>query len=124
MVKEIQTKEDIELMVDTFYSKVRTDSLLGEIFNNVIQDKWPEHLGKMYRFWQTVLMHESSYRGNPLSHHINLPISKEHFNRWLELFYESLDENFIGDKAEEAKMRAAKIAEMFQYRIHQYNKRR
>ncbi|MFS4493517.1 group III truncated hemoglobin [Maribacter sp. 2308TA10-17] len=121
MLKEIETKEDIELMVDTFYAKVREDALLGEIFNNVIQDNWPEHLGKMYRFWQTVLLHESSYRGNPLAHHINLPISKEHFNRWLELFYITLNENFTGHKAGEAKMRAARIAEIFQARIYQYN---
>jgi len=62
MKKEIETPEDIKLLVDNFYTKVRKDSLLENIFNSVIQDNWPEHLEKMYGFWQTVLFHEISYR--------------------------------------------------------------
>ena len=50
--------DDIKILVDTFYDKARQDTLLGPIFEGVIEDRWPEHLEKMYRFWQTVLLGE------------------------------------------------------------------
>lgn len=121
MKKEIETPEDIKLLVDEFYIKVRKDALLANVFNTIIRDNWPEHLEKMYGFWQTVLFHEVAYRGNPFAHHVNLPAQEEHFNRWLFLFTETVDEHFRGDKALEAKMRANKIAEMFQFKIKQFH---
>src|SRR5687767_14694796 len=108
MKKDILQLEDIKLMVDTFYTKVREDEVLAPIFNKVIEDRWPEHLEKMYRFWQTVLLDEQTYFGSPFMHHANLPVSREHFDRWLKLFYESIDANFSGEKATEAIWRAGK----------------
>ncbi len=100
--------------------KCRHDELLADIFNNVIQDHWPKHLEKMYSFWQTVLLEEHTYYGAPFMPHANLPVSKPHFDRWLELFFKTLDELFEGEKAQEAKWRASKMAEMFQFKIAQY----
>ena len=117
-MKDIANQKDIELMVNSFYGLVREDDILGPIFNNVIKNNWPEHLEKMYRFWQMLLLKGSEYKGNPFSHHINLPIKAAHFNRWLLLFHQTLDQNFSGDKADEAKWRANKIAETFQNRMH------
>ncbi len=120
MKKEILTLQDIKLLVDTFYDKVRDDNLLGVIFNDVIQDRWPQHLEKMYKFWQTILLEEHTYYGSPFLPHANLPVSRTHFNRWLELFYATIDELFEGEKAEEARWRANKMAEMFQLKIASY----
>lgn len=120
MQKEILTLDDIKKLVDSFYSKVKEDELLKDIFNNVIEDRWPEHLEKMYTFWQTVLLGEHTYYGAPFMPHANLPVSKKHFDRWLALFFETLDELFEGEKAEEAKWRATKMADMFQLKIAQY----
>jgi len=117
--RHISSFDDIKCLVDSFYEKVRTDSLLRGIFQEVIQEQWPEHLQKMYRFWQTVLLNEHSYTGSPFAPHARLPIGKKHFSRWLQLFTETVDEHFIGDKAEEAKWRAQKMAQMF-YRKIQY----
>jgi hemoglobin len=58
----------------------------------------------MYRFWQTILLEEHTYSGSPL--HIQLPIAKEHFDRWMEIFTSTTDELFAGATAEEAKLRA------------------
>ena len=58
MKKDIETLEDIQLMVNRFYEVVRKDELIGPIFDNIIQDRWPMHLEKMYRFWQTILLDE------------------------------------------------------------------
>ena len=120
MENEILNLEDIKTLVDSFYGKVREDNLLAPIFNTVIQDRWPEHMEKMYTFWQTVLLGEHTYYGSPFPPHAKLPVTKKHFDHWLKLFFETIDENFEGEKAEEAKWRASKMAEMFQLKIEAY----
>lgn len=114
---DISTPEDIRSLVDTFYGKVRVDGMLGGIFNGVIKDRWPEHLAKMYRFWGTVLINEGSYTGAPFHPHSTLPISEDHFNRWLKLFHGTVDELFKGPVADLAHMNAERMAEMFLMRI-------
>jgi len=118
--KQIIELDDIKLLVDSFYGKVREDKLLAPIFNNRIGEKWPEHMEKMYRFWQTVLLGEHTYHGSPFVPHAQLPVDKEHFNQWMSLFNQTIDEHFRGDKAEEARWRAGKMAEMFHYKIEFY----
>lgn len=120
MHKELLNVEDIRQLVDTFYDKVRQDELLKDIFNERIGNRWPEHLEKMYRFWQTVLLEEHTYFGNPFAPHAQLPVAKEHFDRWLKLFFENIEEQFTGEKATEACWRAGKMAEMFQVKIEYY----
>jgi len=120
MEKKILNLDDIKTLVDTFYEKVREDILLAPIFNTVIEDRWTEHLEKMYTFWQTVLLGEHTYYGSPFPPHAKLPVTKEHFDRWLKLFFETISENFEGEKADEAQWRASKMAEMFQYKIAHY----
>jgi hemoglobin len=117
---DVKSLQDVQVLVDSFYGKVRKDALLGPIFEAVVQDRWPEHLERMYRFWQTVLLEEHTYFGSPFPPHAKLPIEKEHFDRWLELFHETLNEHFEGAITEEAKWRAGKMAEMFIYKIQYY----
>jgi hemoglobin len=121
--KDISNLEDIKTLVDNFYQVVRKDKLLGKIFNGVIQDRWPVHLDKMYRFWQTVLLSEHTYYGSPFAPHAKLPVSDTHFERWMKLFVETIDLHFAGPKAEEAKWRAEKMAKMFQIKIDHYQNR-
>lgn len=118
--KDIGTMEDIKLLVDTFYGKIRLDLLLGGIFNGVIKDRWPEHLEKMYRFWQTVLLGEHTYYGSPFPPHAQLPVEQKHFDAWLKQWYETIDEHFTGAKADEAKWRGDKMAVMFLSKIEYY----
>ena len=115
--KDILSIDDVKLLVNTFYDKVREDYLIGPIFNERIQDRWPQHLAKMYTFWQTVLLGEHTYYGTPFPPHAQLPVEKEHFERWLTLFEQTLKELFSGEIAKEAMWRANKMAEMFQYKI-------
>jgi len=120
MEHDIFSLEDVKTLVNTFYDKVREDALLAPIFNKVIKERWPEHLETMYTFWQTVLLGEHTYTGSPFPPHAKLPVSKAHFDRWLELFYSTIDEQFEGEIAEEAKWRASKMAEIFQFKIDRY----
>ena len=119
-IKDIITSEDIKTLVDAFYEKVRRDELLSPIFNGRIQNRWPQHLEKMYSFWQTVLINKPTYSGSPFPPHAQLPINRSHFEKWIELFISTIDELFKGDKSTEAKWRAGKMAEMFQNKIEYY----
>src|SRR5690606_35104543 len=94
--------------------------LLKAIFEDVIQDRWPEHLAKMYRFWQTVLLGEHTYQGSPFVPHAHLSVDKGHFERWIQLFFETVDEIFSGEKAERAKWQGERMAEMFHLKINYY----
>lgn len=113
-IKDILQREDIELLVDRFYEKVTSDNLLKPVFSHV---DWAFHLPIMYNFWSSMLLGDQTYKGNPLQKHLNLPIERKHFERWLELFKETVGENFQGEKAEEAKMRANSIADIFQFKM-------
>ena len=120
--KDIITSEDIKTLVDAFYEKVRKDELLSPIFNERIQNRWTQHLEKMYSFLQTVLLDERTYVGSPFPSHAQLPIDYSHFQRWMKLFIETADTLFEGKKAEEAKWRARKMAELFESKINHFKK--
>jgi hemoglobin len=115
--RNIENLDDVKLLVDTFYERVREDEALSNIFNERIGGRWPEHLEKMYRFWQTVLLEDHTYFGAPFPPHANLPVEHFHFERWLKLFHATVNDLFEGEKAEEAKWRANRMAEMFELKI-------
>ena len=116
----IRTIEDVRLLVDTFYGRARLDELVGPIFNDTIQDRWPEHLAKLYTFWQTILLGEHTYYGSPFMPHSQLPVDKTHFDRCLQLFHATLNDLFTGPKADEAKQRSILMAQMFQFKLAEY----
>lgn len=108
--------DDIKLLVDSFYETIRNDDLLGPIFNDRVED-WSKHLPTMYAFWGTMLFGKKDYQGNPMAKHIDLPVERHHFARWVELFIETVDGLFVGAKAEHAKGAAKSIAHTFQIRM-------
>lgn len=118
--KEIISLDEVKQLVDNFYGKVRGDEMLAPIFNGIIENRWPEHLEKMYRFWQTVLLEEHTYYGSPFRPHASMPLHANHFERWIALFNETIDESFEGERATEAKWRAGKMAQMFHHKIEHY----
>lgn len=109
----IESKNEIILMVDTFYDKVKKDTLIGPIFTDTAKVNWEEHLPKLYNFWEDLLLGTDNYKGRPFPPHIQLNLKLEHFERWLSLFFDTVDENFTGLKANEAKERALRIAKNF-----------
>ena len=126
--KDIQTREDVFLLVSTFYGKVRKNNVLGPIFNNAIDD-WDEHLELLTTFWESSLFMtrklEKKYIGNPLKAHVkvdadnNHSITEMHFGIWLNLWLQTIDELFKGDTAENAKRRARKMATFLYMNIFQ-----
>lgn len=119
--KKIINLEDIKLLVDTFYGRVQNDEMLGHKFNDAIGDRWEEHLEKMYRFWQTILLEEHTYSGSPFPPHMKLDITKEHFDQWLAIFTTTVHDLFEGELAQEAIWRGERMAATFHYKI-EYHK--
>lgn len=121
MKNDIESKKEIELLVDTFYIKVKADELIGYIFTDIAKVNWEKHLPVMYSFFENMLFYTGSYTGNPmeLHKHINrlYPLTAEHFVRWNLLFTTTVDELFTGDKAELAKQRAKSISAVMQIKI-------
>ena len=115
-ISDIEGDEGIRLLVDRFYERIRGDDLLGPVFDERVAD-WSRHLPTMYAFWGSILFGKSDYHGNPFAKHMDLPVDKEHFDRWLKLFQETVDQLFHGPKAEHAKGAAKSIAHSFQVRM-------
>lgn len=122
--KDIQNREDVFLLVSEFYKKVRTDIVLGPFFNTVISD-WDEHIQRLTTFWESSLFLKTRYTGNPLQAHIkvdkdnNNSITELHFGLWLNLWYQTIDELFVGDYAENTKRRARKMGTFLYLNIFQ-----
>lgn len=115
---DIRDKKDIETFVNRFYSKVRENELLEPIFGSIISDNaWPQHLERMYDFWNAILFSETGFNGNPMQIHLQLPIEEKHFLKWLSLFGQTIDELFEGPKVDEAKRRADSIAKIMNFKI-------
>ena len=75
----------IERLVRGFYARVRSDEILGPVFEERIQD-WEPHLRRMCEFWSSVVLMSGKYHGSPMAKHLPLPVDAQHFDRWLALF--------------------------------------
>ena len=119
-MKDITTIQDIQLLVNTFYESVRK-SEIGFFFEEIAQVNWEKHLPKMYIFWQALLFADVKFDGNPMGVHfpINeiIPMEKKHFEAWLKLWKETVDENFSGEMAESAKNKAENIAKLMSFKM-------
>lgn len=122
--KEIESREDVYLLVATFYDKIKKDDFIGPFFLKTIsEEEWEPHLQKLTDFWETNLFFVRKFKGNPMKAHKDLDrnfnhiISQEHFGKWLQLWFETIDSLFIGAKAQEAKERARNIASMLFFKI-------
>jgi hemoglobin len=120
-MKDIEDITSIKVFVDAFYIKVRADAVIGPVFSEAIKGDWQPHLDRMYAFWNAALFGVSGFTGNPFAKHAPLGISETHFNRWLDLFGQTIDELFEGKMAENAKTRATLMAILFQNKLGRMN---
>lgn len=122
MKLDIQNRTDIDKLIADFYGKVMTDETIGYLFTEVANIHLESHLPRICDFWENVLFQTPVYQGNPMDVHIALhqksPLSNVHFERWVALFIETVNELFEGELAERAKQRAQSIATVMQIKIH------
>ncbi len=125
--KQIEDREDVAVLVSTFYDKIRKDKVLGPIFNPIITD-WESHLELLANFWETQLFLKRTYFGNPVTAHqevdkiMNQTISSEHFGLWLNLWFATIDQLYTGEVAWIAKNRAQKMSTMLFMKMYEKRK--
>ncbi len=106
------TEAQIAELVKVFYARARAHPELGRLFNAVVSD-WEHHLGIVQAFWSHVLLRTDRYKGHPYPVHIGLPIQREHFSQWLDLFRPVATETLPPEAASRAIARAEHMAESF-----------
>ncbi|WP_303309970.1 group III truncated hemoglobin [Hymenobacter sp. BT730] len=101
---DIRNEGDIKTLVDTAFSKANDDELLAPLCQAVAQIHWPRHLTSLYDFWSSTLLGTSRYRENePIPLHSMLTSQAPRSQRWISLLERTVEEQFSGSKAEEAK---------------------
>jgi hemoglobin len=120
-VSDLDSRAAIHDLVIDFYREVALDDLLGPVFGEVAEVDWSLHLPKLIDYWCRVLLGHPGYEGTMLGPHQAVhelqPLRAELFDRWYELFAESVDSGWSGPYADRAKAHAARIATTLARRI-------
>jgi hemoglobin len=120
MKRDIETREDLELLLGEFYKIAVADSEIGHHFAEL---DLAAHLPVIIDFWEKILFGKPVYFGNPLAVHQILheksPLKLEHFQRWFEIFSQTVDKLFAGETADNAKLRAKMIAHSLNQNLNQ-----
>ena len=112
---DLCSEEEVAALVHGFYDRVRSDAVLGPIFDRHVHD-WTPHLAKMVDFWSGALRGTARFRGTPMPKHVALPgLNAELFERWLTLFRATTAALGNARMEERANDLAARIAESLWY---------
>ncbi len=124
-MSDIENRADIEKLIVSFYEKVKLDTTIGFIFNEVVAMDWPHHIPVIVDFWETILLDNPVYKKNAMEVHYDLnkkvSLKKEHFTSWLYLFTSTVDELYEGEIAMLAKTRAKSIADVMLFKMNNAN---
>ncbi len=63
-MNDLKNREDVYMLVSSFYEKVRKNEEIGHFFEDTITN-WEEHLNKLTDFWESNLFFKAKYKGNP-----------------------------------------------------------
>lgn len=122
-MNDIQNQDDLYLLVDEFYKKLLSDNSISYIFTDVVKIKLEEHLPILVTFWSQAILGTGGYTNNLTQIHLDVNtkeyLSPELFKIWLHHFYNAVDENFKGQKAEQIKTQALSISTIMQIKIAQ-----
>jgi hemoglobin len=112
--RDLDDPGQVAELVRRFYADVAQDDLLGPMFNDVAKVDWSQHLPKLTAFWTRFLFGTLGYEGNPYrAHqliHARRPFTAAQFERWLDLFFETLDLGWVGPNVDRVKAHATKVA--------------
>jgi hemoglobin len=125
-MKDIQTAEEIHLVVDEFYKKLLADEKIRYIFTDVVKIKLEEHLPILVTFWSQAILGTGGYVNNLTQIHLDINaksyLSKELFEIWLGHFEAAINENFEGFNCERMKNQAHNLSTIMQIKIAQKDK--
>lgn len=122
MKKDINDRNDLILLVDTFYGRVQENLVIGPIFTDIAKVDWAHHLPKMYDFWESILFGKAVYKGNPMIRHFDIndkaPLQATQFEAWKDIFFTTVDDLFQGENADTIKQKAQSIADLMNFKIN------
>jgi hemoglobin len=128
MKTDIASRSDIEKFIVAFYEKVKQDETIGFIFNDVVKMDWEHHIPVIVDFWESILLDNPVYKRNAMEVHYSLnkktPLTKEYFEKWLQLFSSTIDKLYEGKIAMLAKKRAKGIADVMLLKMSSMNNNR
>lgn len=120
-LRDIETRADCERLVRAFYGRALVDPIIGWIFVDVAKLDVEAHVPRIASFWETILLGARSYGGGAFAPHAALNarvrLRAGHFERWLLLWRATIDELFVGERAELAKAHALRVAHAFYGRL-------
>jgi hemoglobin len=120
---DIADRADCERLVREFYARAFADPMIGFLFTDVAKLDLEAHLPRIASFWETVLLGARTYGGGAFRPHAALhaqvPLRAGHFERWLTIWRETLDDLFAGERAELAKAHAERVAHAFLRRLEE-----
>ena len=120
-MKDIQNRQDLELLTKVFYDKLLLDDRVNYIFTEVAKIDLEHHLPIITDFWEQSIFHTSGYKNNVFQIHQTLnhkeKLSTAHFDVWLDHFYQTVDAYFEGENAEKIKTRALSIATILKIKL-------
>lgn len=124
-MQDIETNQDLEILLSKFYTKLLSDETVSNIFTEVAKINLEAHLPKIIDFWNLSLFGKGDYSNNVMKIHLDLnaeeKLNEKHFKTWLNHFYSTVDENFSGKNAEIIKTKALSIATVMQIKMHKVN---
>jgi len=124
MKRDLETREDIEQVLQAFYQQATQDILIGHFFTEVIKLDIQQHIPVIANFWEAILFGSRTYSKNVMEVHQHIhqlsAIRKEHLDRWVYLFTQTVDHFYEGEKANLMKQRGASIATLMDIKLN-YN---
>ncbi|MEO7530167.1 MAG: group III truncated hemoglobin [Sediminibacterium sp.] len=120
-MNDIETRNDIEILMSSFYSKALVDDTIGFFFTEVVPLQMETHMPLIVDFWETVVLGKAKYKGNVLEVHQHIhqlsTFKEVHFSRWVTLFQQTVNELFSGNNSELIKQRAESIATIMRIKL-------
>ena len=112
---DLDTPEEIFEMVTRQYVDITQDGILQPYFNfETGFIDWQAHIGTVADYWCHVLLYAPGYDIDTIENHRHLhdqaPFTPEVFDRWLEIFSDTVQSGWSGPNATKATKRAAGMA--------------
>ncbi len=111
---DILSRTDLKLFLEKFYEAAQENEVIGEKFVHLDMH---EHIDVIVDFWDSVIFGTNQYHGDPFGKHLNLALTQEHFETWLDLFKKILTNTYEGKNTNEIILRAETIARVFQHKL-------
>jgi hemoglobin len=120
-LRDIESRADCERLVRAFYGRALEDPIIGFIFVDVAKLDLEAHVPEITSFWETILLGAQTYSGGVFRTHAELHakvrLREGHFDRWLQLWFGTVDDLFAGDRANQAKVHALRVGQAFHQRL-------